>query len=102
MRPTTTRRRKAKGRWMELRDRELLARYMEDRDMNQARLGRYAEVSRQFIHKLVSGEKKTCTPAVADRIEEALGVLKGTLFVPHASPIGGQAATTRHRVGVAA
>lgn len=77
---------------MQIRDHELLVRYMEDRDMSQARLGRYAEVSRQFIHKLVTGEKRTCTPAVAERIEEALGLLEGTLFVPRKSPTGGQSA----------
>lgn len=78
----TARRRRAKGRWMRVRDHELLARYMADRDMSQARLGRYAECSRQFIHQLTSGAKNTCTPAVAKRIEEALGVLEGTLFMP--------------------
>ena len=71
---------------MKLRDHQLLVRYMEDRDMSQARLGRYAEVSRQFIHYLATGQKTTCTPAVAERIEEALGLLKGTLFEPKGSP----------------
>ena len=70
---------------MKLRDRELLRRYMEDRDMSQARLGRYADCSRQFIHMLVAGDKGTCTPMVAKRIEEALGVLEGTLFEPKES-----------------
>lgn len=70
---------------MKLRDHTLLVRYMDDRDMSQARLGRYAECSRQFIHMLYTGEKNTCTPAVADRIEEALGLLKGTLFAPKES-----------------
>lgn len=83
---TQKRRRRAKGRWMRLRDYQLLVRYMEDRDMTQARLGRYAEVSRQFIHSLATGQKTTCTPAVAERIEEALGLLKGTLFEPKGFP----------------
>lgn len=84
---------------MQLRDHTLLVRYLEDREMSQARLGRYAEVSRQFIHQLVTGEKRTCTPAVADRIEEALGLLKGTLFVPHESPQPRQRARqTRQKV----
>lgn len=91
---TKARRRKARGRWMQLRDPDLLVRYMEDRDMSQARLGRYAECSRQFINKLTSGEKNTCTPAVANRIEEALGVLKGTLFMPHESPTARPMSTT--------
>lgn len=75
---------------MKLRDRKLLKRYMDDRDMTQARLGRHADCSRQFIHMLVSGEKKTCTPMVAKRIEEALGVLEGTLFDPKESSDAGR------------
>ncbi|MDY6054376.1 helix-turn-helix transcriptional regulator [Micrococcus sp.] len=102
MKATTARRRKAKGRWMQIRDHELLVRYMEDRGMSQARLGRYAETSRQFIHQLTTGEKRTCTPQVADRIEEALGLLKGTLFVPHESPTKGQSTPTGGRSKAAA
>jgi len=75
------RRKRAKGSWMQLRDLEVLLNYMEDKDMSQARLGRHAECSRQFIHKLCSGKVRTCTPAVAQRIEEALGVLPKTLFM---------------------
>lgn len=80
------RRKRAKGSWMQLRDLELLLNYMEDKDMSQARLGRHAECSRQFIHKLCSGQARTCTPQVASRIEEALGVLPRTLFVDKMSP----------------
>lgn len=86
------RRKRAKGNWMQLRDLDLLIDYMEDKDMSQARLGRHAECSRQFIHKLVSGQVRTCTPAVAARIEEALGVLPKTLFMDRKSP------TTRRSV----
>lgn len=94
---TINRRRKAKGRWMKLRDHKLLVRYMEARDMSQARLGRYAECSRQFIHMLASGEKNTCTPAVARRIEEALDVLEGTLFEPKESPVARQGETHKRQ-----
>lgn len=83
---TKSRRRVPKGRWMRLRDRELLAKYMAANDFTQARLGRYAGRSRQFIHMLVTGEKTTCTPEVGQRIEEALRVLPGTLFVARESP----------------
>ncbi|UFU03474.1 helix-turn-helix transcriptional regulator [Ruania suaedae] len=71
---------------MKLRDAGLLAKYMEANDFTQARLGRYAGCSRQFIHMLVNGEKSTCTRPVGERIEEALRVLPGTLFVPNESP----------------
>ncbi|HJF51248.1 MAG TPA: helix-turn-helix transcriptional regulator [Brachybacterium paraconglomeratum] len=70
---------------MKLRDSDLLARYMHAKDFSQARLGRYAGVSRQFIHKLVSGDTKTCSRQVGELIEEALSVLPGTLFVPEES-----------------
>lgn len=101
------RRRTAKGRWMKIREGAanprgkdgkpilgvdgkptpgLLAQYMDVNDFSQARLGRYAGTSRQFIHMLVTGQKRTCTPEVARRIEEALRVLPGTLFMTKESP----------------
>lgn len=72
---------------MRLRDVDLLVRYIEDRDFSQARLGRYAGVSRQFIHKLTSGETRTCSQRVGELIEEALAVLPGTLFAAEVSPV---------------
>lgn len=81
-----TRRKRSKGRWMRLRDAELLKRYMEAKEFSQARLGRYAGVSRQFVNQLVRGERRTCTAQVGQLIEEALSVLPGTLFVPEKSP----------------
>jgi len=74
---------------MKLRDKQLLKNYLEHRDMTQARLARYAEVSRQFISQLLSEDdwgKNTCTPAVAHRIEEALDLIPGTLFEQKESP----------------
>lgn len=71
---------------MKLRDPELFGTYMEARDFSMARLGRYAGVSRQFIWQLRNDPtKQTCTPEVGHRIEEALSVLPGTLFVPSMS-----------------
>jgi len=76
---------------MRLRDPQLLADWMKKKDdMGQARLGRHAECSRQFIHLLLTGQRTTCTPAVAKRIEEALDVVPGTLFVPRESPTSGR------------
>lgn len=76
-----TRLRRAKGRWMRITNPTLMRGYMEKNDFSQARLGRYAGCSRQFIHQLLTGEATTCTPELAKLIEEALGVLPGTLFV---------------------
>lgn len=76
---------------MKLRDPDLLRRYMTDRDYTQARLARHADCSRQFIWSMLNDpRKRTCTQQVAKRIEEALGVLTGTLFVDSESPIGRQ------------
>lgn len=75
---------------MRLRDIELLVGYMAREDMSQARLGRFADCSRQFVHMLITGERTTCTPEVAARIEEALGVLPSTLFAPSVSPVRGR------------
>lgn len=74
---------------MQLRDPDLLKRYMENADFSQARLARYAGTSRQFISYLVNGERRTCTKQVGELIEEALRVLPGTLFVPRKSPSRG-------------
>lgn len=70
---------------MRLRNPELLAQYMEANDFTQARLARYAGCSRQFIHLLLKGERRTCTVDVARLIEEAVRVLPGTLFDPSVS-----------------
>lgn len=84
---------------MKVRDRELLARYLRERDFSQARLGRFAGVSRQFIQQLVSGARDTCTPEVGVRIEEALQVLPGTLFAPRTSHAMRASRASQARVG---
>jgi len=71
---------------MQVRDPELLVAYMDNADFSQARLARYVGCSRQFIHMLVTGERKTCTKQIGALIEEALRVLPGTLFVSKTSP----------------
>lgn len=72
---------------MRLRDPRLLKAYMMLAGINQARLGRRAGCSRQFIHMLLTGEKRSCRSDVADRIEEAVRVRSGTLFVPTDQPV---------------
>lgn len=84
MKPTT-RRRRSRGRWMRLRDPQMLARYMEANDFSQARLARYAGCSRQFVHLLLKGERRTCTQPIGKRIEEAMKLLPGTLFDDYVS-----------------
>lgn len=84
------RRKRVKGTWMQLRDPKLLAAYMEHEDFTQQRLAKFAECSRQFVYMLLHGERRGCTPLVAKRIEEALRVLPGTLFVERKSPTSKQ------------
>lgn len=92
----STRRRRSKGRWMRLKDPDLLAGYMEMKDFSQARLARYVGCSRQFIWQLLNDTtKRTCTVEVGSRIEEALSVLPGTLFAPSVSPAERQSGARR-------
>lgn len=87
---------------MKLKDPELLAAYMEAKGFSQARLSRHAECSRQFIWALLNGDRTTCTKFVGDRIEEALSVLPGTLFLDSLSsdarPVVARSATARDRI----
>lgn len=71
---------------MQLRDADLLANYMKIADYTQARLARRAHTTRQFIHLLVTGQRRTCTKQLAERIEAALDVPPGAIFVPIKSP----------------
>lgn len=70
---------------MRIRDTVLLAANMEHKQVSQARLARHADVSRQFIHMLLTGERRTCSRRVATLIEEALDVIPTTLFLPEES-----------------
>lgn len=84
---TPLKRRPTKGRWMKVRDPELLAAHMKHKDFTQARLARYVGCSRQFIHMLIEGERRTCTQQVGMLIEEALSAVPGTLFLTEKSPV---------------
>ena len=89
------RRNAPRSRWMKLRDADLLVAHMKHRDFSQARLARAAGCSRQFIHLLAKGEKKSCTTTVAERIEQALDVPPTTLFLPMRSPVSGRQVARR-------
>jgi len=70
-----------------LRDPDQLAQYLAAARVSQAELARQAGVSRQFIHRLLSGKCRSCTYEVAEAIEITLRVRPGTLFfVPGESP----------------
>lgn len=59
---------------------------MDQKNFSTARLGRYTECSKSFIHRLCTGEKRSCSPKLAERIAEALDVPIGLLFVLEESP----------------
>lgn len=77
---------------MRLQSPDLLRSLMEDerRDFSMSRLARYSGCSKSFISHLTSGRKKTCTPELAERIAEALGVPVDLLFVPSVSADSGR------------
>lgn len=79
------RRRYPKGTWMKLRSKEILIAFMDDKHFSTARLATYAGCSRSMIGHLRSGYKTSCTPALADRISEALDVPRVALFDERAS-----------------
>jgi hypothetical protein len=74
---------------MRLRDPELLKGFMAVHDCSQSRLSRKAGCSRQFVHLLVTGQRRSCSEEIAARIEDCLTVLPGTLFAPSVSPTAG-------------
>lgn len=84
---TTQYRRWPKGTWMRLQSTERLRAFVGPEDgkkLSQRQLARYAGVHTSFINHLTSGRRSSCTPKVANRIAEAVGVPLEILFVPEA------------------
>lgn len=75
--------------YAKIRDAELLRSFMKSRSFSTARLARYAGCHRSFIGHLMTGARTTCSPQLAFRIEEALGVPGGIIFVAIKSPSEG-------------
>ena len=66
------RRRYPPGTYMRLSSPEALKAYLKHRGLSYAELGQCAGVSKQFIGQLASGQKMTCKPETALRIEKVL------------------------------
>lgn len=84
-----------KGTWMRLQSPDTLRALMAQRHFSMERLARYSDCSKSFISHLTSGRKATCSPALAERLAEALEVPVEILFVPSTSTprsvsVGGQ------------
>jgi len=88
------RRRWAAGTYMELRDPQTLALFIQQKlertGLNQSDLARAAGVSRQFISQLKKEHDKTCKPETADLIARFLDVPVEVLFVEKSSRDAGQ------------
>jgi len=74
------------GEQVRLLNPALLVSHMEAQDFTQSRLAKHAKCTRQFIHMLTAGKRTTCSDELAERIELALRVLPGTIFVSELSP----------------
>jgi len=55
----------------------------EPKKITQGELARSVQVHRSFISQLITGERRSCTPLIAERIAERLGVKIGDLFEVH-------------------
>lgn len=66
---------------MKLQSGETLRALIKQRGLNQTRLAVAAGCSKSFIHGLCSGERRSCTAELADRIAQVLAVPTDVLFV---------------------
>lgn len=95
------------GVYMQLSSPEALRAWMLHKGYSYADLGQMVGVSKQFIHKLATGQKNTCRPGTAARIEMVLlppKELRGPgdlpLFVARGSNVAGEKVRNRRRVAV--
>lgn len=84
-----------RGSWMRLQSGDTLRALMKQKKFSMARMGRYADVSQSFIHRLCTEEKRSCKPRTAERIAEALDVPVSLLFVLKESPNVGQSISNK-------
>lgn len=90
------------GVYMQLSSPEALRAWMLHKGYSYADLGQMVGVSKQFIHKLATGQKRTCRPGTAARIEMVLlppKELRGPgdlpLFVARGSGVDGDSVQKR-------
>ena len=75
---------------MRLRSAELLRAVVgpePSKKLSARQLARYAGVHPSFVNHLLAERRRSCTPQVADRMSEALGVPTEFLFEARQSPI---------------
>ncbi len=81
--------------YAKIRDAEVLRSFMKSRNFSTSRLARYAGCHRSFIGHLMTGARTTCSPQLAFRIEEALGIPEGIIFDAIKSPSEGTRSNQR-------
>lgn len=83
---------------MRLASPKTLSALMEQRGISMATLARYSGCSKGFVSHLTSGRRTTCTPALAERLAEALAVPVQVLFMPSTSTTGRGNVESREKV----
>jgi transcriptional regulator with XRE-family HTH domain len=95
-------RRWPRGTWMRLEDPEKLRAGMKLRGVSHRDLARMADCTKGTVDHLVSGRMRSCTPQLAERIAQALGLPTEMLsFVPKSSVSNGRIARVTRPVRVA-
>lgn len=90
MKRTNRRRKSPKGTWMKLISPEILRAHMKHKGFSVQRLANYAGCSKSFIGFLRTGDKTSCTEALAKEIARALDLPVEALFVAKTSAVSGQ------------
>lgn len=77
---------------MKLKSPAMLKQYMEYKHLTIRQLAVAAGISRSIVGHLCSGERSTCKPQTAGKIESALGCPPGLLFEPRSSNVSREVA----------
>lgn len=80
-------RRWPKGTWMNLTSKDTLRALVKQRGFSYGDVGRMAGCHKTMISALVNGHRTSCSPELAERISECLGVPSEVLFVPRTSSV---------------
>ena len=80
-------RQRGRSSYMRLRDRNLLRAAIASQHFTIRDTAALSRCSPAMIGHLLSGHKTSCTPELAVRIEKALRVQPGSLFMPRSSTV---------------
>jgi transcriptional regulator with XRE-family HTH domain len=74
-----------KGTWMKLTSKDTLRALIKQRGLSYGVIGEMCGCHRSMISALANGHRKSCTPALAEKIALCVGVPLEVLFVAHPS-----------------